>query len=142
MRRKRERPIGLGERDLLAVIEQELEFVGRYLELETAFAKGMARDFQPTILPSGLVHFFGLALPFAEAAVGVLIAVGLFQRAALAAGAVMIAVLVFGTALLQRWDTLTQQMIYALVYAALIATRSWDRWSLDAARSASRPPRP
>lgn len=108
----------------------------------TAFAEGMARDFQPTILPSGLVYLFGLALPFAEAAVGVLIAVGLFQRAALAAGAVMIAVLVFGTALLQRWDTLTQQMIYALVYAALIATRSWDRWSLDAARPASRPPRP
>ncbi len=108
----------------------------------TAFAEGMARDFQPTILPSGLVHFFGLALPFAEAAVGALIVVGMFQRAALVAGAVLIAALVFGTALLQRWDTLTQQMIYALVYAALIATRSWDRWSLDAARFASRPPRP
>jgi len=32
------------------------------------------------------VQAFALALPFAEAAVGVLIAIGLFQRAALAAG--------------------------------------------------------
>ena len=108
----------------------------------TAFAEGMARDFQPTILPSGLVHLFALALPFAEAAVGALIVVGMFQRAALVAGAVLIAALVFGTALLQRWDTLTQQMIYALVYAALIATRSWDRWSLDAVRSRTEPPLP
>ena len=106
----------------------------------SAFAAGMARDFQPTILPSGLVRAFALALPFAEAAVGALITVGLFQRAALAAGALMIAALVFGTALLQRWDTLTQQMVYALIYAALIATLSWDRWSLDAVRSGSRPP--
>jgi thiosulfate dehydrogenase (quinone) large subunit len=104
-----------------------------------AFASGMARDFQATILPSALVHAFGFALPFAEAAVGVLIAIGLFQRAALAAGALMIASLVFGTALLQRWDTLTQQMVYALLYAALIATRSWDRWSLDAVRSRPHP---
>ena len=45
----------------------------------SAFAAGMARDFQPTILPSGLVQAFALALPFAEAAVGALITVGLFH---------------------------------------------------------------
>jgi thiosulfate dehydrogenase (quinone) large subunit len=97
-----------------------------------AFAAGMARDFQPTILPSPLVQAFGLVLPFAEAVVGALIAIGLFQRAALAAGGLLIAALVFGTALLQRWDTLTQQMVYAFVYAALLATLEWDRWSIDA----------
>jgi thiosulfate dehydrogenase (quinone) large subunit len=107
-----------------------------------AFAAGMERDFQPTILPSALIHAFGLVLPFAEAAVGALIMIGLFQRAALVAGALMIAALVFGTALLQRWDTLTQQMVYALIYSTLIATRSWDRWSLDAVRSPARPTQP
>jgi thiosulfate dehydrogenase [quinone] large subunit len=100
----------------------------------SGFAAGMARDFTPTLLPTGLVHAFALLLPFAEAALGALVAVGLFQRAALALGALVIAALVFGTALLQRWDVLTQQMVYALVYAALLATRSWDRWSLDAIR--------
>jgi thiosulfate dehydrogenase [quinone] large subunit len=96
------------------------------------FADGMARDFGATFLPWRLVHAFALVLPFAEAAIGALLVVGLWQRLALGAGALLILVLVFGTALLQRWDTLTQQMIYALVYAALLATRDWDRWSVDA----------
>jgi thiosulfate dehydrogenase [quinone] large subunit len=100
----------------------------------SGFAAGMARDFEPTIVPTGLVHAFALLLPFAEAALGGLIAIGLFQRAALALGALLIAALVFGTALLQHWDILTQQMVYALIYAALLATRSWDRWSLDSIR--------
>ena len=60
------------------------------------------------------------------------------RRSALAAGALLMLALIFGTALLQRWDTLTQQMIYSLIYAALIATLSWDRWSVDALRSGPR----
>jgi thiosulfate dehydrogenase [quinone] large subunit len=104
----------------------------------TAFAGAMVRDYGPTFLPSQLVHWFGLALPFAEALLGALIALGLWQRSALAAGALLMLILVFGTALLQRWDTLTQQMVYSLIYAALIATLSWDRWSVDALRSGRR----
>jgi thiosulfate dehydrogenase [quinone] large subunit len=100
----------------------------------SGFAAGMAREFAPTLLPGGLVHTFALLLPFAEAALGALVAVGLFQQTALALGALLIAALVFGTALLQHWDVLTQQMVYALIYAALLATRSWDRWSLDSIR--------
>jgi thiosulfate dehydrogenase [quinone] large subunit len=103
-----------------------------------AFAGAMVRDYGPTLLPSQLVHWFALALPFAEAILGALIAVGLWQRSALAAGALLMLALTFGTALLQRWDTLTQQMIYSLIYAALIATLSWDRWSVDALRSGRR----
>jgi thiosulfate dehydrogenase [quinone] large subunit len=97
------------------------------------FADGMARDFGATFLPWRLVHAFALVLPFAEAVIGALLLVGLWQRLALAAGALLMLVLVFGTALLQRWDTLTQQMLYAFLYAALLATQSWDRWSVDAA---------
>jgi thiosulfate dehydrogenase (quinone) large subunit len=97
------------------------------------FADGMARDFGRAFLPWRLVHAFALVLPFAEAAIGVLVAIGLWQRFALTAGALVLLVLVFGTALLQRWDTLTQQMVYAFLYAALLATLDWDRWSVDAA---------
>jgi len=46
-------------------------------------------------------------------------------------------------ALQQRRDGLTQQLIYVSILAALLATRSWDRWSLDSrpqpARSAPAP---
>ncbi len=96
------------------------------------FAQGMVRDFSATMLPAALVHGFAVVLPFAELTIGALLIVGLWQRAVLSAGILLMVALVIGTALLQRWDTLTQQMIYVLLYAALLATRSWDRWSLDA----------
>ena len=97
-------------------------------------ADGMARGFSATILPWALVHAFALFLPFAEVIVGVLLLIGLWQRKVLSSGMLMMMALIFGTALQQRWDTLTQQMVYVFIYAALLATRSWDRWSLDARR--------
>jgi thiosulfate dehydrogenase [quinone] large subunit len=96
------------------------------------FAAGLVRDFSATFLPAPLVRLFALALPFAEIAIGALLIVGFRQRAVLVAGTLLMIALVFGTALQQRWDVLTQQMVYLSIYAALLATRSWDRWSLDA----------
>jgi thiosulfate dehydrogenase [quinone] large subunit len=96
------------------------------------FADGMARDFSATILPAVLVHPFALFLPFAELTIGVLLVIGLWQRAVLTAGTLLMMALLLGTALQQHWDTLTQQMLYVFIYTALLATRSWDRWSLDA----------
>ncbi len=95
------------------------------------FADGMVQGFSATILPGPLVRAFALGLPFAEAAIGILVVLGLWQRAVLSAGALLMISLVFGTALQQHWDVLTQQMLYVLIYAALLATRLWDRWSLD-----------
>jgi len=96
------------------------------------FAEGMAREFSATVLPGSLVDAFALCLPFAETIIGALLVIGLWQRAVLAAGMLMMTALVFGTALLQHWDVLTQQMFDVFLYAALLATRSWDRWSFDA----------
>src|SRR5439155_2609971 len=50
----------------------------------------------------------------------------------LIAACLLMIALIFGTALQQRWDVLTQQMIYLWIEAALLATRPWDRWSIDA----------
>ena len=102
------------------------------LRILQQFAGGMARDFSATILPASLVRLFALSLPFAEAAIGALLLVGLWQRLVLCAGMLLMMALVLGTALQQHWDVLTQQMVYLSIYAALLATRSWDRWSLDA----------
>ena len=96
------------------------------------FADGMARDFSSTVLPGLLVHAFALALPVSEAAVGLLLIIGLWQRAVLILGTLLMMALIVGTALQQHWETLTQQMVYVFIYAALLATRSWDSWSLDA----------
>jgi thiosulfate dehydrogenase [quinone] large subunit len=96
-----------------------------------AFADGMVKAFQSTILPPSLVRFFALALPFIEMVVGLPVLLGLFTRAFLLAGGMLIAALMFGTALQGKWDVLTQQLIYAALYAALLANAQWNRLALD-----------
>ena len=53
----------------------------------------------------------GTVQPFLETAIGLLLIVGLWTRWALVAGALLIAALVFGTALRSDWETLSIQMI-------------------------------
>lgn len=95
------------------------------------FAVGLVKQFQDTFLPVWSVQAFGAALPWVEAAVGVLVFAGLFTRSALVAGGVVIAVLTFGTALVQQWDVAGVQLVYALVFAALLWLHRYNRFSLD-----------
>jgi thiosulfate dehydrogenase [quinone] large subunit len=98
----------------------------------TAFADGLVKLFAQTFLPAFLVRVFAIGLVFVETIVGLLILLGLWTRAALFVGALSMAALVFGTALRSDWETLAIQMLYALIYAALIATREYNAYSLDA----------
>ena len=63
---------------------------------------------------------------------GVLTTLGLFTRWALTLGGLLIAVLVFGTAMRSDWNTVGVQMIYAITYYLLLVNRSDNRFSLDA----------
>jgi thiosulfate dehydrogenase [quinone] large subunit len=88
--------------------------------------------FQKTFLPAWLVYAFGLSLPWAEALLGLLVFIGLRTRAALIGGALLMLILTFGTTLRQDWQNAELQLIYAAVYAALLAGRHNDLYSLDA----------
>lgn len=90
------------------------------------FAEGMANDFAHTFLPRVLVLAFGLFIPFFEPCVGVLLVTGFWLRGALVAGALSIIALSFGTALIGRWDVLTQQVVYAVVYFLLLSGLEHD----------------
>jgi thiosulfate dehydrogenase (quinone) large subunit len=97
-----------------------------------AFATTTAAEFTKTALPSGLVHAFLFVLPFVEALLGALTLAGLFTRWALTLGGLMIATLVFGTAMRSDWNTVGVQMIYAITYYLLLVNRSANRFSIDA----------
>jgi thiosulfate dehydrogenase [quinone] large subunit len=97
-----------------------------------SFATTTATEFSKTALPSGLVHAFLFGLPFVELVLGVLTTLGLFTRWALALGGLMIAALVFGTAMRSDWNTVGVQMIYAITYYLLLVNRAHNRFSLDA----------
>jgi thiosulfate dehydrogenase [quinone] large subunit len=96
-----------------------------------AFAAKTASEFAGTPLPYGLVHVFLVTLPFAEATLGILIFLGLLTRWALVAGGLLMAALVFGTALRSDWNTVGIQMIYAIIYYLLLTNLADDSLSVD-----------
>jgi thiosulfate dehydrogenase (quinone) large subunit len=96
-----------------------------------AFASTTAAEFSKTALPAGMVHAFLVVLPFTELVLGVLTTLGLFTRWALALGGLLIAALVFGTAMRSDWNTVGVQMIYAITYYLLLVNRGYNRFSLD-----------
>ncbi|MGB2622355.1 MAG: DoxX family membrane protein [Candidatus Acidiferrum sp.] len=98
----------------------------------TAFADSTVKLFVATPLPSILVRAFALSLVFFETAIGLLLVLGLWTRAALLLGALAMASLIFGTALRSDWNILAIQLFYAFLYAALLAAREYNSYSLDA----------
>jgi thiosulfate dehydrogenase (quinone) large subunit len=97
-----------------------------------AFADGLVKAFSDTPLPALVVRRFALVLVFVEAIVGLLVLLGLWTRAALLVGSAAMAALIFGTALRWDWNTLAIQLLYAAIYAALLAAREYNAYSLDA----------
>jgi thiosulfate dehydrogenase [quinone] large subunit len=97
-----------------------------------AFADGLVKMFGDTPLPPILVRPFGFGLVFVETAVGLLVLLGLWTREALLVGSAAMAALIFGTALRSDWDTVAIQLLYAAIYAALLAAREYNAYSLDA----------
>jgi thiosulfate dehydrogenase (quinone) large subunit len=97
-----------------------------------AFADGLVKLFAETPLPAFLVRPFAIGLTIEETATGLLLIVGLWTRWALAIGGLAMASLIFGTALRSDWNIVAIQMLYAAIYAALLAAREYDAYSADA----------
>ena len=95
------------------------------------FKADLLKQFAATPLPAPLVELFATVLPFAEGAIGALLLVGLFTRPALAAAMLVMTSLVFGSSLLEQWDTVGSQMLYGLFIFALILHCQHNRLCLD-----------
>jgi thiosulfate dehydrogenase [quinone] large subunit len=108
-----------------------LHGVSRILAGTSHFASSLVPGFEKTFLPTAFVYSFGLALPWFEGAFGLLLLLGLATRLSLIAGSLLIFVLTFGTALKQDWPTASLQLIYAALYAALLAFHHYNRYSVD-----------
>jgi thiosulfate dehydrogenase [quinone] large subunit len=116
--------------------------VSRLAAGPAAFANSLIPIFQNTPLPAWSVHIFGLILPWAEAILGFLLLIGFCTSVALLAGSLLILVLTLGTTLRQDWSTAGVQLIYAAVYAALLALGRWNDYSLDRLLSLRHPSMP
>jgi thiosulfate dehydrogenase (quinone) large subunit len=105
--------------------------LSRILAGPSHFADTLIPAFQHTPLPAGFLRFFALALPWAESIIGILVLVGIKTRLALVAGALLILTLTFGATLNQDWESAGLQLIYATVYASLLAFRHHNTFSAD-----------
>lgn len=114
--------------------------VSRIAQGPAVFANALVPMFARTPLPAGLVRGFGLSLPWAETLLGFLLLIGFRTRLALIGGALLILVLTFGTTLRQDWETAGLQLIYAAIYAALLAFHERDTLSADALLSRKKRP--
>src|SRR5258707_12709573 len=91
------------------------------LPILSGFVAGLVKEFAKTPLPAVAVKAFAYSLPFAEGLVGLFVLVGLWTRSALLLGALIMAALVFGTALLSDWNTLDLQTLRCHIYGAAVA---------------------
>lgn len=97
-----------------------------------AFSAGMAKNFSHSILPPSLVLTFGYVLPFLELLTGLLIILGLLTRQALLLGFLIMIILIFGSSLVEEWQGVFIQMMYAVYFSLLILFLPYNRYSLDA----------
>ena len=111
-----------------------LHGVSRIYSGVAGFAAELVSQFAKTPLPSPVVYFFGVSLPFAEALIGVLIFLGLWSRLAYCAGFALMVNLTFGSSLRQDWTAAGWQLLYAFAYAALLAFREHNAYSADGVR--------
>src|SRR5690606_24222325 len=74
-----------------------------------AFASGMTKQFENSLLPLTLVKPFAYSLAIAELVIGLLLLLGLFTRATAWAGAITMFFLLFGTCLIENFGALPSQ---------------------------------
>jgi thiosulfate dehydrogenase [quinone] large subunit len=96
-----------------------------------AFNIGLQDQFANTFLHPDLVYASGYLIAWGEAILGVLLVLGLFLRPTLVAGTLLMILLTTGSCLIQNWASAGMQLPYIAFYAALLATASKDRFSLD-----------
>jgi thiosulfate dehydrogenase [quinone] large subunit len=106
--------------------------VGRMLTGWGEFGFKLQTQFAHSLLPASAVWAFGELLPGIECLLGALILVGLRTRAALIAAGTLMAVLTFGSGLIQDFAAAGTQLMYAAIIAALVALVRFDGWSVDA----------
>lgn len=96
-----------------------------------AFSEWMTTSFEKSLLPKVTVIPFSYVLPVAEFTVGLLLLIGLFTKPALIMGAVILLVLLFGTAIIENWEAIPSQLLHLAFFALLLQFIQSNSWALD-----------
>ncbi len=107
-----------------------------------ALTAATVKMFAGSPLPTFAVVAFARVTPPVEALVGLLVLFGLATRWGLTLGGLWIVALVFGSALIEKYELVGFQLVYALVFYHLLLRMSDNVWSLDQLFFDGKPPLP
>jgi thiosulfate dehydrogenase [quinone] large subunit len=96
-----------------------------------SFSAWMVHNFEKSMLPETAVVIFSRLLPFAELLTGLLLVMGLFTKTALKAGAVIMIILLFGTTLIENWDSIPTQLIHVAFFVVLLSHIRYNSFAVD-----------
>jgi len=96
-----------------------------------AFADATVKLFAGSLLPAFAVEGFARVTPPVELAIGLLVLFGLASRFGLTLGGLWMVVLIFGSALIERYDVVGIQLIYALIFFHLLQHLEQNTLSID-----------
>lgn len=96
-----------------------------------AFSSWMTGNFENTLLPKIIVLPFSYVLPIAEFGIGLLLLLGLFTKTAATLGAIVMILLLIGTALIENWEAIPSQLIHVLFFALLLQFTDRNTFAMD-----------
>lgn len=97
----------------------------------TAFSNWMTGSFEKSLLPRFLITPFSYALPVAEFVIGLMLVTGFLTRPALIAAALLMSLLIFGTAMIENWEAIPSQLIHVAFFTCLLQFVQYNNWALD-----------
>jgi thiosulfate dehydrogenase [quinone] large subunit len=95
------------------------------------FANGVAKMFAATWLPRPAVLGFAYLTPPVELAIGLMVLPGLFTRLGLLCGGLWMVALIFGSTLIEQYETVGIQLVYALIFWVLLHFLEANLLSVD-----------
>lgn len=84
-----------------------------------AFAEGMAKSMEKSVIPGALIIPFGYALPILEAITGLILLIGYKMNYAIFAGLAIMSLLIFGSSSTESWSAIEAQLVHAIYLLAL-----------------------
>lgn len=102
-----------------------------------AFTADLLKQFSTTPMPTLPVVMLGHTLPYVETIIGLLLILGLATRGALVVGGLMMTALMFGIMVQMNFQIAFLQLSYALIFAILLAFRSYNLLSVDGMRGST-----
>lgn len=105
--------------------------INRYYYGAEGFQEWMIDSFSETFFPSSLVGMFATVLPVLETITGISMIIGLKTKIGYYLGAIIIASLVVGSCMINKWDWVAFQMVYAICFYVLILQSEFNQFSID-----------